>query len=179
MPHTAYRYFARSQMRAQIIVTLSVLVGGCGMAAKQVALDGLSSQQAACEKRYSPTTVPVTPYVRCVVSAERRFVEKNAPRDRDIHQLASAKRMVLAEHFDRGRISQAEYAAGMAEITVQMNAASSSRDQQQAAQQQAASAALLQSGAATIAASKGPAPPPPPALTRCTTYGNTTDCTRF
>jgi hypothetical protein len=163
-------------LRAAFGCTFAFIAAGCvSQAGNDTArlreISALSdSEIQECKRLYpDPNARPVSPRVKCIGDATVRAARAAAKigyKNVDLDELASAQMILLAEQFDAGKMTEAEYDVEQAKIISARRTQSLQRQNSQAmvsAAQAQASAASAQA----IAASKP---------VNCTTIGSTTTC---
>lgn len=185
-------------MRLALGLVVAVLVGGCGsshqsqlQSAQMNEAMALNEEIIACRTRYSQRVKgQAAAGIRCATAAYDRHPMAYVG-NRDLVKLFAAKSIGIAEKFDSGEISLAEFDRQIELVDAEFQVASRGRQSQDmalaAAQEQAAAArqqAAMQgimAGAAIMsgAYSRPPPPPPMPRQTNCTTFGNRTNCSTW
>lgn len=172
--------------RGALVCLAAIAVGGCGLA--QTAK--LQAQSEAAEKAYaaaiSACDAQYPNRKRGSEVASRRcrseahltyFLSQPGTPNADLVRLADARFAEAAERYDARKTTDAQYEVELAEITsglvAGMEARSNQKSMAQAAQSQASAAQAL---AASQQAQDIQRAFAPPKKTRCTTFGNTTDC---
>ena len=164
-------------IRITSVLGLILTLSGCGLAmqAEEKKVRGQAAairdaELADCYRKY-PDDVkrPVTPRVNCIWDARMKFARLGALhgyRHLDLEEVFRAKIFLLAEQYDSGNMSEAQYRLEKAQAESDFKSKVMQRENSAAmvaaAEEQATAASL-----ATISASRP--------LT-CSTYGNTTTC---
>lgn len=165
--------------RASSMLTIALMLSGCGLAMQAAeqqrfneASGTLASEQAACERQYPDRLKkPVTPRVKCLMNAFRKF-QSNGPYA-DLAMVAAAKTELAAEHYDSGRISTAEYEVAIAQARAEAASAGAQRNNSSVAANAAASQAYAAQQQATISTMQALTPPRP---VTCNRFGNSVTC---
>lgn len=154
-------------MRA--IVLAAFLCGGCGLAHNIQVSKMLEEQKAACRRLYPDEhQKPVSPRVKCMNDAVARAT-KDDP-NIDIANVFAAKRMVVADKYDKGQMSAVEYDAEMAVLASEATTSFQQRHNGAAIATAATTQAAIAQNQAIQSAFR-----PTPTVT-CQTFGNTTTC---
>jgi hypothetical protein len=122
---------------------------------------------AACERQYpDKNRKPATPRVKCFGEANVRQATQTRNPDADLVRAMSAEMLVIAEQYDSGRLSEAQYEAAKAKTFSEYTSRAMQRQDNAAM----ASAAQQQAAAATVQAYGANRP------RTCNTWGNTVTC---
>lgn len=176
----------------KVIVVFAAIpfIAACGMSqqmqindAHQAAGAEQDRAVADCKAKYpDPHKKPVTPRAKCLADAFETRTAKLATTVgnpvADIERAYVTQTVALAERYDRGGMTESQYDAELAQLSVNSQTLAETRHNSavaaNAAQQQAAAArqsAAMQSMAAGQALMT-----PPQTNTRCTSFGNTLNC---
>lgn len=92
------------------LILLAVVLAGCGPSKLQLeAQEGYETAIAACERSYPHRhRKPVVPRVKCFNEANLNLAARGDP-NIDLVTAMTAQMLVLAERFDAGRFSEAEF----------------------------------------------------------------------
>jgi len=173
---------------ALIVFTLA----GCGLARQAEIKQAADQAQAQlgvghveCERQYPDKYKrPVTPRVKCFNAANDRYNNAMARSVSnpvlDLHDAHHARRLVAAERYDKGELSQAEYELAMANSRTEATSQANDRNNKAAAvsaQQQAAAAQQSQAAIARGRAIQDAFNPRTQTTnTNCNSVGNSVNC---
>jgi hypothetical protein len=76
------------------------------------------AELAQCEQRYPPNRKPVVARVKCINEAHMKTVDKNDPY-LDLLRVMATDYVVLAEQYDAGKLTQAQYEAAVAKVAAE------------------------------------------------------------
>lgn len=108
-------------MRVIVLLIVAGLLAGCGLAhkmAKQEALDKYNSSLSNCEKQYS-ANAKLSPLARCRATAYMTWHKSSS--HQDLRKAYVAQSLLLAQHYDSGKITRVEFDAKEATAYAQMN----------------------------------------------------------
>ena len=163
--------FVLALMSVGIAVAFS---GGCGIARQMKINDDLKAAQEAADRGIAECdashpgkfTRPVLPRIRCMNAVELQRQESIGRSvgnpNLDLHRLTAAKRLAVAERFDKGQSSEIEYELQLATVHSEHTNAANSR----------LNSATLAAAAAKQASAASAANRP----VSCTRLGNTVNC---
>lgn len=155
-------------IRGMIALT-AVLCGGCGLAHNMQVSKMAEEQKAECRRLYPDEhQKPISPRVNCMNDVVIGAAKGDA--NADIVNVFAAKRMVVADKYDRGQLSAVEYDAEMASLVTDATTLAQQRENGAAVATAAATQAAIAQNQAIQSAFR-PAP-----TTTCQTFGNTTTC---
>lgn len=113
---------------AVLILAISPAIGGEGDANHERAVASCKSKMRSgvFKKRVA--------FAYCINLANARWWRDNEPDKFDLFEYAAARDTVLAEKFDAGRMTEAEYAAGRAQIRSELFSSAQSRNSMRSVQ---------------------------------------------
>lgn len=181
-------------MRYLMLCVIAASTSGCGIGPSYNA--GMSAQSAInsglqeCQQKYPKRQKGnAAAALRCSNGVYEQYAWVSAGNNGDLVRLAGLKSVEAAERYDAGKITDAQFDLELATIDSQFktemanrtfqSASASAAQQQAAAAQRQAAMQQMATGMAIMNANKPPPPAPLPTNTRCTTYGNTTNCNSF
>ncbi|MGO9460685.1 MAG: hypothetical protein ACLPWS_04030 [Rhodomicrobium sp.] len=155
-----------SVLRFLICAAFSIALFGCGLARQaemersvEDAKKVMQAEIAECERLYpSKTQRPVTPRIRCMKDARTKLAEVAlglGDKNYDQHMLVLAKLLVIAEQYDAGKLTEAQFELQKAQAIAEYNSVLAQRQNDN----MIATAAMVASMPKT-----------------CTGYGNTVTC---
>lgn len=164
------------------MVFMGCALAGCGLARNAELEKRLAeadrtraAEEAKCDQAH-PQPRPVTPRMQCTSTAYLNWLESTGNPNLTLFRASIAQRLVIAERYDKGQISEAEYNAEAAKLDLAADTAIRQRNESaamvSAAQQQASAA----SGQAALARQKAISDAFRGNRTTCSTWGNTTTC---
>ena len=172
--------------RLSVCLVLVGMLSGCGLANQVASQQEWKRFELAiqeCDRQFPHKTQrPVMPRVRCLDGAWEAHAMQAAPRDRDLLKRFMASRLILAERYDRGDLTEAQFIAGINVAQADMIEMVSQRDAVAHEQTRAAIAAV---GQGLREWGNSQSPPPvyrpisTPTRTECRTIGNSTECTTY
>jgi len=162
-----------SILRFALCAALLTSLFGSGLArqaemqkASEEAKQVMQAEIAECERLYpNKTQRPVTPRVRCLTDAGMRYAQAGVNfgnKNIDLDRLMRAKLLVVAEEYDAGKMTEAQFDLQKAQVVAEHNSAVAQRQNSAAM----VDAARLQAIAAMDANSPK----------TCAGYGNTVTC---
>jgi hypothetical protein len=151
----------------RLILVATILCAGCGLAHEAQLERMLSEKKATCQNLFpDPHLKPASQRVKCMNDAviDVAMGDPNA----DLLRTLAARRLVVAERYDGGQLTAAEFDAEMAALESDAN--TSAQERQNSSIQ--ANAAATQAALAQSRAVQSAFHP----TTTCQTFGNTTTC---
>ena len=179
------------------LTLVTLLLAGCGLAQQAQISQGAHDAQtkrdaafAACREQFPNKA---TDRAKCVSAADLEYhfaMQRSVGHPGiDLIQLSHARQIALAEQYDAGKITKAEYNAKSAEIIAETNsllqarlnnaAVASAAQQQAIAARQQAALQTMTAGAAIMSGGLSTASTPMPTTTSCRPLGGTIHCTHY
>ncbi len=104
---------------------LSSILPNCGYVAQQEASRAAEAEIGECVRLYpNQTQRPVTPRVKCIWDARMKYARaglEHGYHNADLDELAQARVLLLAQSYDAGQITEAQYHVQLAETMVNHN----------------------------------------------------------
>jgi hypothetical protein len=102
-------------LRIVLISLFGLFATGCGIALqvqRQEARTAYQAEIAECNRLYPDKYLkPATPRVKCFTDAAIRMAERGADPNMDLARAMTTQMMVIAERYDNGRLSPAQFDA--------------------------------------------------------------------